>query len=648
MTSALFTALSSLKSHQSWIDMIGNNLANTNTPGFKKSSMRFADNFSRTMALATAPNNGLGGINPSQIGLGVALGSIVRAFEQGALAETGRTFDMALEGNGFFGVTDGTNSYYTRVGTFGLDVAQNLVDLSTGYQVLDPNASAINLDVDSAFPPSSTANIEMAGNLPAEVTGPLAEVLTGASALKHGLPASLSGTVTGMIPIPAGETWNLEVVINGGAQQSVQVPGAVGGVSVTDIAAAIDALDDVSATVNSGGFVELTSEYVGADVTLKINPGEAGKDLASAIGIPTTLVTGSEGPLVAGVTTLNDLPGNLADYDPGDVINISGVDTDGAPVNSSFRYGPTSGGYDGETVDEFIAYLDSLYSDAEVSINSAGQISVEAQTAGESELLLSISDNAGQSGRTNWTEYATSVTTEGTGPDVVVTSSEVYDSAGIAHTLTMTYERQEDLTWTVIPELLDGAGTVLSGPITGLQFDENGAPIGLGAVNKNVEVQFTGSSGSQNLALDLGTDGEFDGLTQFGSEAGVYVERQDGFGAGELSSINVLSDGVISGFYSNGQSRDLGAVGVAQFSNPEGLAEVGDNLWGRTPASGDINMGPGELASAGSVIGGTLESSNVDTAEQFVRLIEAQRGYQASSRVISIEDEILAETVNLI
>ena len=68
MSTALFTALSSLKSHQDWIDVIGNNLANTNTPGFKKSSVRFSDSFARSLSMAVGPNAGLGGINPSQIG----------------------------------------------------------------------------------------------------------------------------------------------------------------------------------------------------------------------------------------------------------------------------------------------------------------------------------------------------------------------------------------------------------------------------------------------------------------------------------------------------------------------------------------------------------------------------------------------------
>jgi flagellar hook protein FlgE len=648
MSTALFTALSALKAHQDWIDVLGDNLANTNTPGFKTSTVRFSDHFSRTLKMATGSNGGLGGTNPTQIGQGVSVGSISRNLEQGALTDTGRTFDLAMQGKGHFAVSDGAVNFYTRVGTFGLDALHNLVDLATGYSVLGPNGGQVNVDTESLFPPKTTEGVEFAGNLPAEVTGPLAEVLTGASGMKHGYPAVLSGTANGTIPIPAGETWSMEVVVNGGAPQTAMVPGAAGGVSVGDIATIIDALTDVTATLNGAGAVELTSSFTGSEVTLKVNPGEAGKDLSAALAIPTTLVTGSEASLQDGVTTLNDLPANLSDYGQGDVIDISGVDTNGAPINASFRYGTTGAGYDGETVDEFIAYIDGLYTDAQVSVNDAGQIQVEAQSAGETDLLLSLRDNTGQDGITDWAQYATSVTTNGTGPDTVITSTEIYDPAGTAHTLTVEYQRQEDMTWSITPQILDGGGEVLSGTITGLQFDENGAPLGLGAVDNDITVQFEGSPGSQVISLDFGSDGLLNGLTQFGAEAEVYVAGQDGYGPGELASLNVEVDGVITGFYTNGESSNLGAIGVATFANDEGLAAVGDNLWGRTPNSGEMIFGAGDIGSAGKVMGGRLENSNVDTAEQFVRLIEAQRGYQANSRVISVEDEVLAEAVNLI
>ena len=121
-----------------------------------------------------------------------------------------------------------------------------------------------------------------------------------------------------------------------------------------------------------------------------------------------------------------------------------------------------------------------------------------------------------------------------------------------------------------------------------------------------------------------------------------------GFGSGELASISVETDGNINGFYTNGQFRSLGEVGVATFTNAEGLRETGENLWGRTANSGSIVMGKAAVGKAGNMIGGALENSNVDIAHEFTQMILAQRGYQASSRVISIEDEILAEAVNLI
>jgi flagellar hook protein FlgE len=150
------------------------------------------------------------------------------------------------------------------------------------------------------------------------------------------------------------------------------------------------------------------------------------------------------------------------------------------------------------------------------------------------------------------------------------------------------------------------------------------------------------------MSLELGSAGDFGGLTQYGSEGEVVVKTQDGFGAGQLANISVDADGTILGFYTNGQSRSLGAVGVAVFGNPEGLTAGGDGLWMASANSGQPALGAGLAGAAGEVVGGALENSNVDTAEQFVRLIEAQRGFQANARVITAQDEVLRETVNLI
>jgi flagellar hook protein FlgE len=643
MASSLFTALSGLQAHQGWIDVIGNNLANTNTPGYKTSQATFSDQLSQTLRFASGPGTGTGGRNPMQIGKGVRLSDIGRNFSQGPLQSTGRVFDLALEGRGFFVVNDGASNYYSRVGTFGLDALQNLVDVRTGYRVVGTDNQPIQVDTTSLFPPQATGALTLKGNLPAQVTGPLPELLSASTALAHGAPAQATGTNAGPFAVPIGETWSLEIQVNGGPLQTAAVTSTTGSITTADIANALDALDGVSATVDGSGFVQVTSDRKGQSVTIDIDAGPAGRDLASAAGLPTVTVTGSQTALLP-TTTLNDLPGNLVPYVAGDVIEVSGVDTDGTPINAQFVYGAAN---DGETVDDFIAFLDGLYADATVSVTADGLIEVEAQTAGESDLTLSIGDAAGATGETMWSTYALSVASEGTGPDEHDMAMEVYDQAGIAHTLNLTFQRQQDGTWNVLPSIPAGEGSISSGPITGLTFNPDGSPTGLNNVDLDIVVTFSGQP-TQTVALDLGSDGGLDHVTQFGGDGTVYGFEQDGWAVGELSNLNVDVDGSIVGSYTNGQSRSLGQLGVAVFSNQEGLRHAGNNLFAETVNSGGRIFGAGATGPAGSIIGGSLESSNVDTAEQFVRLIEAQRGFQTNARVITTQDELLQEMVNLL
>jgi flagellar hook protein FlgE len=641
---SLFTALSGLKAHQDWIDVIGNNLANANTSGFKTSHASFSSSFHSTLRHASGPGGGMGGRNPVQIGMGVSLSDIGRDFGQGSLTGTGRVFDLALQGRGFFALSNGAQTMYTRVGTFGLDGQNNLVDQRTGYRVLDGSGSAITLDTDSVFAPQATSNLELVGNLPKEVTGPLQEVLTGAQGFKQGTSAVVASTNAGPYTIPAGETWSFELSISGAAPRTVSVTSATGTVTAADVAAAVDALDGVGASVNGAGQVEITTDRVGEAASIRATAGPTNRDLAGILGLPTTLVRGTETSTTA-TTDLNDLPGRETPYQDGDQISITGLDSDGTPINATFTYGA---GNDGTSVDDFVAFLDNLYDDATVSMNAAGQLVVEADTAGETDLMLSIEDASGNAGTMDWNVYAAQTTTEGTGPDEVIASMEVYDPAGVAHTLTVTFERQQDGSWNAVPSVPASEGTVLSAPITGITFDDAGNPVGLGGVDTEVLVQFTGQTLPQAMTLELGAGGSFGGLTQYGAEGEVAVRTQDGYGVGNLANISVDGDGSIVGFYTNGQSRDLGAVGVALFTNPEGLQAGGDGLYLASANSGAPILGSGLSGAAGEVVGGALENSNVDTAEQFVRLIEAQRGFQANARVITAQDEVLRETVNLV
>jgi flagellar hook protein FlgE len=633
-----------MQANQSWIDLIGNNLANASTPGFKSSQATFADHFSRTLSAATSPGSNRGGKNPVQVGLGVRMADTARNFAQGALTNTGRAFDVALQGRGFFAVSSGLANYYSRVGTFGLDASRFLVDQRTGFQVLNPSGQAIQLDTESLLPPQATTTGSLTGNLPKTVTGPLAEELTAASEFTQGEPAELTSGAAGPYTIPAGETWTMKIAVSGGAPQTVSVTSSSGTVTAADIATAIDALDGVAASVNTGGGIDVATERTGDDVSLIVQPGASGSDLAALVGFGTTLVRGSESAVTSS-TTLNDLPANVTDYVAGDVIQVSGFDTDGTPINATFTYGASD---DGTTVDELVSFLDTLYTDATVSLDASGRIVVEADTPGETGLALSLLDGAGATGATQWAMHSLAVSTEGTGPDVVTSSMEVFDQAGVAHTMTLTFERQADDSWTITPSIPPADGTVLSAPITGLRFNDDGSPIALAQLDSTISLSITGQTAVQDVELDLGEDGAFTGMTQFGADGEIVVTEQDGYGAGELAELAVDADGSISGLYTNGESRVLGAMGIATFINPEGLTHTGDNLYAASLNSGPVNLGAGNSGGAGRVVGGSLENSNVDTAEQFVHLIEAQRGFQANARVITAQNEVLRDMVNLI
>jgi flagellar hook protein FlgE len=640
MSTSFIAALGALRAHQSWIDVIGNNLANSSTPGFKGSRALFADLFSITYRPGTPPTGALGGTNPLQQGLGVQLAAVDRRQQQGALDATGRTFDLALQGRGFFALDNGLETLYSRVGAFGLDASGNMVDLRTGFRVLDANGQPFAIDTRSVFPPSATTEVGFAGNLPRAVTGPLAEVLTTSSPLHAGTPAVLAGSAAGPFTIPANETWTMELIANGGAPQTVSIASAGAPLSAQDVADAINAqTEDLVASVGVGGEVVLTSERRGTAASIQAVPGGAGRDLVGLLGL-SDFTQGTE-TVATSTTDLNDLTINVSDYTTGDLVQVAGTDVDGTPVVASFEYGA-----DGTTLGDLVGFLEARFTQASVALDATtGAITITADATGEGELSLALTDPTGQVGSSNWDASHFGVTTDGTGPDVVTSSTEVFDASGTAHVVTFRYERQDDGSWNLRASVPAEEGTVIAGAVDGIQFNDDGSI--LAPTSATLELQF-GTLAAQTVALDLGTSGLFDGLTQFGDPASVISDEQDGYGAGELASLEVQDDGRIEGFYTNGQRQDLGSFGIATFANEAGLEEAGDSYFRATANSGARVLGAGQLAGAGDVVSGALEASNVDTAEEFVHLIQAQRGFQANARVITVQDELLNEIVNVV
>lgn len=151
---------------------------------------------------------------------------------------------------------------------------------------------------------------------------------------------------------------------------------------------------------------------------------------------------------------------------------------------------------------------------------------------------------------------------------------------------------------------------------------------------------YGGNASTLNITLD------FSGLSEYGSANSFAVDTMDGNAEGFLEGFDVSATGEIFGIYSNGNVQPLGQIALAAFSNAEGLTRAGNNLFQVSNNSGVPQVGlPGDVA--GDIVGGALEMSNVDLAEEFTEMIVAQRGFQANTRIITTSDEILQELVNL-
>ncbi|MBN1612378.1 MAG: flagellar hook protein FlgE [Polyangiaceae bacterium] len=231
----------------------------------------------------------------------------------------------------------------------------------------------------------------------------------------------------------------------------------------------------------------------------------------------------------------------------------------------------------------------------------------------------------------------------------------VYDSLGNAHTMDVYFVKTADNTW-------DWHGVIDAGDLGGtagtnqevgtgtLTFTTDGALDAVSATT--VTADFTGATAGQVVTLDFGTaiaDGGtgLDGTTQFASPSNVSSQSQDGYSSGDFSGVQVDGTGVVMGLYTNGQKIAIGQLAIAKFRNNDGLGRAGQNLWIDTRESGAAAMGTAGSGGRGAVSSGTLESSNVDLAEEFVGLIQHQRSFAANSKTITTADEMLQELINI-
>ena len=554
MMPSLFSAVSGLTNHQTRMDVIGDNIANVNTIGFKGSRVSFATGFSQLLQPADGPSETRGGRNGIEVGLGMRISSIDRVFEQGNFENTGNRTDLAVQGDGFFIVGDGDNRYFTRSGNFQLDADGALLAAGGRYHVL----------------------------------GRLAD--------KNGQMISSSSVEA--IKLPFGEK------------------------------------DPARATTEIKYFCNLNAN---ASTARTYNASIA--------------FTAESNPATA-ETAINDLDQTTAPLDDGDVVRISGQRRDGTAVSVAFTYGAAG---DGTTLGDLMSRINSAdgfdsTSDtgATISLDASGKLTLRDKLRGTSQTTISMTFEDGGA-QASAMVLPTFVNTEAGMSGTHSASIYGYDSRGDQHKVEITFTQdvtQANVwTWEIVVDdgAINEANDNLMGNRGTVRFNTDGSLLAF----EGGPLTFNPSE-AQGVVINLngGTVGTFDGITQFASPSTTIALNQDGHGMGVLQDFSVDSTGKITGAYSNGVSRTLGQFALARFANPSGLQLAGQNIYSGTVNSGDPMIGL-ESGNVNQIYSGYLELSTVDLAEQFTDMIIAQRGFQASARVISVADSLLNEVTQL-
>ena len=668
MMRSLFSGVAGLKTHQTRMDVIGNNIANVNTTAYKAQNMVFSDLLYQQTQAATGANasTGRGGTNPRQIGLGAKTAAISTAItRQGSAQSTNNPFDIMITGESFFVVNNGTQNFFTRDGSFTIDGAGNLVMASTGFKVMgwqvDPETGDIRPDVVSALQVMNKDNLTV-----------------GAESTTRAYASGILDKNDTNVNSPGGRVMTLHFYDNLGydytAKFSIHSTGAEGRyrIKLDDI---VDA-DSVSLVkkYNLNNIEQIASfgnnqppKEVSAVYTMNSNASyDAAKNAYTVNFANSEILTGYEdhalfkvaGDNVKMVTTLTTGSTVAANTD----ITMEGKVTlnksqlQGKPYNLIYEndkwYTKDDKGNSVEITDEagWKSALQGIEGMDTVTIPAGG---VETQG---SDVTITFQQTFKTNQESTWTGTAFATTLENTEANQDEILERVYNLT----------QGTDGKTFSINYVAPGGTAQITSSEDNGgfeLVYDvDNGNFVSInGAYSATLSFQgaastLTGDSVSlthfSNIDIDFTSTTMLNNgkVTTIGADPGAGDEANTGIGRkyGELIGIEVGQDGKITASYDNGISKLLGQIAVANFANAAGLSKAGNNLYSATMNSGEFDgVGSDITADGGTMESGVLEMSNVDLSSEFTEMITTQRGFQANSRIITTSDSLLEELVNL-
>ena len=620
MIRSLYSGVAGLKTQQTKMDVIGNNIANVGTYGFKSDRATFKDVYYQTTQTATASTGNTGGTNAKQIGYGNLVGSIDTNTKTSAMSSTGYGLDIAIAGEGFLQVmgADG-NIMYTKAGMLDIDAEGNLVDVNGNF-VLGVNGG------DTTLPPSSqkiqvalpyldaaTASVNtMINNKDYTISasnptnkGNVSFTFVQSSSLPAGqkMSAKISGdSIT--VTVNANENFANVDAVNTALNEAIKA--ANGGVEhpagefTIDMAPAFTESLKGSELVSSNfsydpGEVNLSNslknmfkvsnvgEKFSGIATSKMPTGATGGTYSSSAGLPITL---TEGANTLGTAT----------YSVAELASMSGIDA--AKINT-------------------VTYNNGTITITDNSTTNPKTVNVS----------VSYAELAGKAGG----DFKAELTQDSNGNDILTITCGAYKG-------------------TVTKDHLSSAGEILM-----VNTDPNADPNDTFVISYPSAATLKSQAGSSTYPYSItgsvtsmkpSEDSKCLGLgqTAFKLSGGTEGGEQT---VANLTSISIDQNGRLIGVHDIYGIVELGRIDLATFANPAGLQKVGSTYFEESLNSGEARIVQAGTEGTGQIMASTLEASNVDLSNEFSDMIMTQRGFQASSRVITVSDTMLEELINL-
>mgnify|MGYP003625983579 CR=1 FL=1 len=647
------TALSGLQAASSELRVIGNNIANASTTGFKQSRAEFADIYA----------NSAFGSSGTAIGAGVSLASVKQQFSQGQISFSDNNLDLAISGQGFFITSQNGDLSYTRAGAFGVDkdgFITNASDSRLQGFLADGSGNITgtrgDLQISSAnSAPQLTSNIGVKVNLNSAEPPPTVPFARGFTPSTPPDPNSFNASAstsvfdslgnsyiqtTYFVKAPTQNTWNVYVGIDG-SDVTAAAPAPPAGAPPVAYPTGAEPSPYTVVFDQTGNFVvnnpTVPPQYHG--------PGPVSSS-ASALS-----TSGSLPGFGLNDLSINGIAIDSSVTTSADTISTTDASSSAisiaAAVNASSQWHGVTATVTNTTLDLGVPTLGALAAN-DFTLNGVG---ISGPVASDADLLTLVNDQststgvvATQPGGAGTAIILTAsdgrniqVQTDGTTAGATFANFNLNGGSALDRVKTGDFSLASSNNNPInIGGTTPGSARLLNGPQAGIVQTSSDV------INITDWIPPSSVGGlPQPLSINLSQS------TQYGSDFAVQGLTQDGFTTGRLAGVEISAEGNIVASYTNGQSTTLGQVVLANFGNTQGLSPQGDTSWGESFSSGIALVGEPGTASLGLIQSGSLEGSNVQLTEQLVALITSQRNFQANAQTIRTAEAVTQAIINL-